>query len=107
MENSYSFGTWLKHRRCSLLLTQAELARRIGVATVTVQKLEADERRPSRQIAELLATALEIPPDEHARFLGCGSRATRADWRAAVAGGAPDYKRRVSETRTARYGAGG
>lgn len=43
-----TFGQWLRRRRTGLGLTQAELARKVGCATITVQKIEADERRPSR-----------------------------------------------------------
>ena len=37
MENVRSFGQWLKQRRKTLDLTQAELARQVGCATVTLQ----------------------------------------------------------------------
>jgi len=64
-----SFGQWLKQRRKTLNLTREDLAQRIGCAAVTLYKIEADERRPSRQIAELLADLLNIPPDERADFI--------------------------------------
>jgi predicted ATPase/DNA-binding XRE family transcriptional regulator len=69
MDMSASFGYWVRRRRKALDLTQAELAHRVGCAKVTIQKIEADERRPSRQIAELLAEQLHIPPAERATFL--------------------------------------
>ncbi len=69
MPGPASFGTWLKHRRKALDLTQAELARRVGCATVTIHKIEADGLRPSRQMAEQLAEALEISPAGSARLL--------------------------------------
>jgi predicted ATPase/transcriptional regulator with XRE-family HTH domain len=65
----YSFGNWVKRRRKSLDLTQQELARRIGCSLSLIFKIESDERRPSRQIAELLAEHLEIPADQHTLFL--------------------------------------
>ena len=34
-----------------------------------MNKIEADERRPSKQMAELLAEHLNIPPDEHPAFV--------------------------------------
>lgn len=46
MEEYVSFDYWLRRRRKALDLAQAELAGRVGVATITVQKLEADERLP-------------------------------------------------------------
>src|SRR5918998_2251201 len=68
MEDTASFGTWLKQRRKALDLTQAELARRVGCAMMTIQKIEADERRPSKEIAARLAVALELPPGDQAAF---------------------------------------
>src|SRR3972149_7300417 len=69
MNASSSFGAWLKQRRKSLDLTQAELARRVGCAGSTRQKIESGERRPSCQIAELLATALDIAPEKRRAFV--------------------------------------
>src|SRR5262245_32694390 len=69
MDLPTSFGYWVRRRRKALDLTQAELAHRVGCAKVTIQKIEADERRPSHQIAELLAEQLHIPPAERATFL--------------------------------------
>ena len=65
----YSFGTWIKRRRKALDITQQELAQMVGCSVSAVIKIEADERRPSRQIAELLAKHLEIPPDQTTIFL--------------------------------------
>ncbi len=64
-----TFGQWLRRRRKGLGLTQAELARKVGCATITVQKIEADERRPSRDMASWLAEVLEIGLPERQRFL--------------------------------------
>src|SRR5919199_450400 len=69
MDMPSSFGYWVRRRRKALDLTQAELARRVGCAEVTIQKIEADERRPSSQIAGLLAEHLRIPPTERSTFL--------------------------------------
>jgi predicted ATPase/transcriptional regulator with XRE-family HTH domain len=65
----YSFGNWIKRRRKTLDLTQQELAQRVGCSISLIFKIESDERRPSRQIADLLATHLEIPSDQRALFL--------------------------------------
>jgi len=65
----YSFGNWLKRRRKALDMTQQELAQKVGCSGSAIFKFESDERRPSRQIAELLATHLEIPPDQIQLFL--------------------------------------
>ena len=64
-----SFGAWVRRRRRGLDLTQAELGRRVGVSAAAVRKIEADERRPSAQVAARLADALAIPPDERTWFL--------------------------------------
>ncbi len=55
-----SFGNWLRQRRKALDMTQAELAEQVGCATVTIRKIEADERRPSKQISERMAEVLAI-----------------------------------------------
>jgi predicted ATPase/transcriptional regulator with XRE-family HTH domain len=65
----HSFGDWIKHRRKALDLTQEELAKRVGCSVSLIFKIEADARRPSRQIAELLATILEISPEQQSLFL--------------------------------------
>lgn len=69
MPAKMSFGQWLKQRRKTLDLTREALAEQIGCAVVTLYKIEADERRPSKQIAELLATHLRIPPNDHPAFV--------------------------------------
>lgn len=66
---NHSFGTWIKRRRKALDLTQQELAQRVGCSVSLIFKIEADARRPSRQIAELLAQHLEIPGEQRDLFL--------------------------------------
>lgn len=63
------FTQWLKQRRKALDLTQQDLAARVGCAVVTIQKLEEGRRRPSKQVATLLATQLGIATAEHPAFL--------------------------------------
>jgi transcriptional regulator with XRE-family HTH domain len=69
MDIHASFGRWLRARRRALDLTQDQLARRVSCSIVTIRKLEADERRPSRQIAERLAKCLEIATEDRPAFL--------------------------------------
>lgn len=64
-----SFGNWVRRRRKGLDLTQEELARRVGCSSSLIFKIETDERRPSRQVAELLAAQLQIPEEQRALFL--------------------------------------
>jgi len=60
MSASTSFDAWLKLRRKLLDLPQEQLARKVECTTSLLQKIEPGERRPSRQIVELLADALAI-----------------------------------------------
>lgn len=69
MSTDLPFGLWLKKRRKALDLTQGALAERVGCSLATIEKIESEERRPSTQIAELLADALEIPTNERELFL--------------------------------------
>ncbi|MGI8588136.1 MAG: helix-turn-helix domain-containing protein [Chloroflexia bacterium] len=69
-EEPTSFGTWLKQRRKALGLSRQDLAVRVGCSVETIRKLEVDRRRPSKQIAELLAACLDIPGDARPAFLG-------------------------------------
>lgn len=63
------FGAWLRGRRKALDLTQFELAERVGCATSTIRMIEAGQRRPSRQVAALLAEHLKVTSNERESFL--------------------------------------
>ncbi|HEX6607740.1 MAG TPA: tetratricopeptide repeat protein, partial [Chloroflexia bacterium] len=63
-----AFGTWLKQQRQARGLSRRELAERIGCAAVTLVKIEDGERKPSPQVAELLAEQFAIPLDERTAF---------------------------------------
>ncbi len=69
MAAAHSFGTLVRRRRKALDLTQAALAQLVGCAESLIRKIEAEERRPSRQVAERLADALQIDPAERALFI--------------------------------------
>lgn len=84
MNTEVSFGQIVKARRREMGLTQEELARRVGCAPVTLRKIEYDDLRPSVQIAERLAMALNIPFEERPAFV----RLARAE-RAALAESTP------------------
>jgi predicted ATPase/transcriptional regulator with XRE-family HTH domain len=66
-----SFGLWIKRRRKALDLTQEALAARVGCSKELIVKIEGDARRPSRQIAVLLAQHLQLAPDESEDFVRC------------------------------------
>src|SRR4051812_21840088 len=83
MSETASFGQWLKQHRKALDLTQEGLAERIGCSYIAIHKIEAGERRPSRQIAELLADLFKVPTDELQDFIsfsrGLADRAKPAE----------------------------
>ena len=64
-----SFGAWLRQRRRALDLTQAELAARLFCAKGTVRRLEADDLRPSKQLAEQIAAVFAVPDEQRAAFI--------------------------------------
>jgi predicted ATPase/transcriptional regulator with XRE-family HTH domain len=76
MQEQQSFGYWLRLKRKALDLTREALADRVGCSVSTIRKLEEDERRPSTQIAELLAQIFKISPIERTAFL----RFARGEW---------------------------
>lgn len=63
------FAEWLKQRRRGLALTQEQLAQRVSYSVDAIRKYESGATQPSRQAAELLAVALEVPPDQRAAFI--------------------------------------
>ncbi|HET9223971.1 MAG TPA: helix-turn-helix transcriptional regulator, partial [Roseiflexaceae bacterium] len=65
----------MRRRRRALDLTQEQLAQQVGCALETIKRIEADARRPSRQMAERLADCLAVPPHERAASV----RAARAE----------------------------
>ena len=77
MNAGIRFGQLIKAHRQELGLTQDELARRVGCAAVTLRKIEHGDLRPSVQIAERLAMAINIPREERADFVRL-ARAERA-----------------------------
>jgi WD40 repeat protein/transcriptional regulator with XRE-family HTH domain len=69
MDAERSFGGWLRQRRRALDLTQEELAQQVGCSAITLRKLEAESRRPSKQVAERLADVLKVPAKDRPAFL--------------------------------------
>ena len=98
MSDSRTFGGWLHQQRHARGVTQDELAEHLGFSAALLRKLEAGERRPSGQIAELLADYFCVPADERAAFVAfartgpatgadvgtiSGAGSPRAPWRSA------------------------
>jgi len=76
-DRTHSFGYWLRRRRKALDLTQEALAQRVSCSGFSIRKIEADERRPSRGLAERLAASLAVPEQDRHDFLEA-ARAVRA-----------------------------
>jgi predicted ATPase/DNA-binding NarL/FixJ family response regulator/DNA-binding XRE family transcriptional regulator len=74
MHDSGDFGPWLRQLRRTRDLTQEALARAALCSLDTVKKLEAGRRRPSRQLADQLANALELDMRVRATFLAAARR---------------------------------
>lgn len=68
-ERTNSFGYWLRRRRKALDLTQERLAQSVACSRFAIRKIEADERRPSKRLAERLADKLDIATHEREAFL--------------------------------------
>lgn len=64
-----TFGAWLRLRRRQLDLTQSDLANRVGCSVMMIRKIESGERRPLRQVANLMAAALEVPEEQREEFV--------------------------------------
>jgi len=69
MPESASFGTWLRQHRRALDLTQKALANQVGCAEITVRRMEADEYKPSSELALVLLEKLGIPELERPQWV--------------------------------------
>jgi len=63
------FGEWLHGQRTARKLTREEFAKRVGFSVALLRKIEDGERRPSVQIAELMANCLDVPLEERSTFV--------------------------------------
>lgn len=75
MEENFSFGYWLRRQRLARDLRQDDLATQLGIATVSLRKLEADERRPSLQLITRVAEVFALSDAERETL----QRVARAD----------------------------
>jgi predicted ATPase/DNA-binding XRE family transcriptional regulator len=69
MPEPISFGTWLRQHRRALDLTQKALANQVGCAEITVRRMEADEYKPSHELALVLFEKLGIPESERPQWV--------------------------------------
>lgn len=84
---TYSFGKWLQRWRKAEDLTQKQLAERAFCSLNTIKKIETDQRRPSRQLAQALAAALRLPPEQEEIFIECARGLRLVDHLALETGG--------------------
>lgn len=68
MEENFSFGYWLRRQRLARDLRQDELATQLGIATVTLRKLESDARRPSLQVVTRVAAVFDLDAEQSDRL---------------------------------------
>lgn len=99
MQEQHSFGYWLRFKRKALDLTREALAERVGCSISTIRKIEDEERRPSAQIAGLLAEIFKIPTNERSAFL----RFARGDWKSAPSLGDEEAPWRVSTSENTQH----
>lgn len=64
-----SFGYWVRRQRKALDLTQQALADRVGCSLAAIKKIEGEERRPSRQIAERMADIFGVQKGQREVFI--------------------------------------
>ena len=85
MDDTLSFGSWIRRRRKALDLTQERLAQRVGCSLGAIRKLESDERRPSPEMAERLAAILDLVDEARVAFLKVARAERAADYLVAPA----------------------
>jgi len=71
MNEPKSFGYLVRRLRKAIDLTQRELAERVSCSREMIDKIEREERRPSRQIAARLAIHFQLPSETYDLFVRC------------------------------------
>lgn len=69
MTNADSFGQWLKSQRLSMGLRQKDFARQVYCAPITLRKIEADQLRPSFDLARIIVEQFRLPPHEASELI--------------------------------------
>ncbi len=64
-----AFAVWLREQRARRGWSRATLAQAAAASAVAIQKLEAGDRNPSREMALALARALEVGADQSEAFV--------------------------------------
>src|SRR5919199_1060120 len=68
-DEAVTFGAWLQPRGRAPPPPQGQLAQRVACSPALIRALEAEARRPSHEIAERLAQALELAPAQQPLFV--------------------------------------
>ena len=58
----YDFPELLKNIRKEIQLTQADLAKKLGVSAVLIAMVESGQKEPSKKFVERLAAKMEVSP---------------------------------------------
>ena len=70
----------LRQAREQLLMTQAELAERVGIGTTTINRLETGKQNPRPGTLRKLCLVLELSPNELLDW-GDAGEGRSSDWR--------------------------
>ncbi len=68
-DGTVDFGKWLRQERRVLDLTQETFADQVGIARITLRKIENGELKPSHELALLLVEKIGIPEAERPAWL--------------------------------------
>src|SRR5215217_2982376 len=80
MEETPSFGQWVRRWRKALAMTQEQLAEKAYLSTVYISLIERGERYPAPDAARSLAKALGLAGDTRIRFMRwCATRRLPSD----------------------------
>lgn len=64
MNDEITYGSVIKSARIKAGLTQKELAKKAGLAEITIRQYEANKREPRTENLKKIASALNIPVNE-------------------------------------------
>ena len=73
MKNNINLGVFIAQRRKYMMLTQEELAAKIGVSKSAIAKWETNGGIPDRDNLKKLAEVLSVSVDDLHRVIGLGS----------------------------------
>ena len=69
MTNVDSFGQWLRSQRRALGMRQKDFARQVYCAPIPLRKIEADELRPSSDLARIIVEQFGLPAHEQLELI--------------------------------------